>query len=104
MSAVGRCPSCDSTIPRHGKSCPSCGESDFVRVVKRRVSDAPCFDCNFVHSGRPGRKDCHRCHGYGYVVVYMAKRRDLRTGEYDTELRYETAPDTWEAEQAMRAK
>ena len=74
-----------------------CGERDFIRSVEFRIADAPCYECNYVHAGRPGRADCARCHGQGFVVVYKAKRVDCRTGESGPELRCETAPDTWEA-------
>lgn len=99
MGRFGTCPTCHARMPRKADSCPSCGEQEFFRLAKRRVADAPCYDCNCVTSGRAGKPGCGRCHGYGYVVVYMAKRVDQRTGEAGHESRYEAAPDTWEAEQ-----
>ena len=99
MSRFGHCPTCHSRLSCRADACPACGEREFIRLVKRRVADTPCYDCNYVYSGRPGEPGCGRCHGHGFVVVYMAKRVDQRTGKAGIELRYEAAPDTWQSEQ-----
>ena len=97
LSYFGTCPSCGSRISLHDDRCLSCGETSFVKFIRRRAGNENCYDCKY--NRRRIDPKCHRCHGYGYVVVYFSQSLDAHwTGERGQECRWETAPDTWEAE------
>ena len=96
MSEIGTCPTCGEQVLAHDKRCKACGETSFLRIVRRRGGNTRCYDCTYNH--HQVDSGCHRCHGFGYVVVYFAWTVDLRTGKRGREMRYEAAPDTWEAE------
>jgi hypothetical protein len=93
---IGKCPTCSAKVSRATHRCSQCGETSFHEVVRRRAGTEPCYDCSHVRIRVD--PDCHRCHGFGHVVVVNSYTVDVRTGERGYESRNEHAPDAWGAD------
>lgn len=83
---LGKCPTCKKEVSTSAKSCPHCGEKDFVESGPEQVKIVDCLACGgkktCVSDRYPKGGPCPYCGGKGKARM-KGHFVDLRTGECD---------------------